>query len=1209
MHLSIIIKTFIKRKYLLDIVVIFIIGLLSLTWFKGNYLINGGDFGMPFDWVRYFKSMFSVWVETNSLGVADYRNIASIIPYALFGALMESFGFSLVFIEKIFFYFWFAGGGLSMYFLCSVLGMKRLGKIMAALFYMLNPFSLIIVWHVSHALIQMPYSFAPLYLGLYIYGLKEKKGLGYIFLFVLVWILTTVPAYAWPAALAIHVIPLFFYFLLSLIYFPAERSFTIKFTLKLVVIFLGLNFYWLFPFLYSITESMAGSQLPVLLNDIDTLKLTSNKVFDAIRMLGYWALHAGYKSDPYYSYESYYRSFLIKILSYLIPILVFLGFLNKDTQKKPFFLFFIVTIFFGIIGIAGPYSSFGVFLIALYKTFPSLALLTRFTFLFWGIPSYLIFTVLLGYGFLFIYEQGKRFLKKLIILPILGTAFILLVVLVKPFWTGEVINRKGQVAPGERVKIPDYWWEAKKWFAEQEGFYRIFPLPMTQTYNVAYDWEEGYLGGDPIRWISDNPVIFVNSGETFKIPELIGEIIEEERDFKETGKLLGMINVRYLLYRKDIVWDYIAGHSSWFAHTPEKIEKFLNNQKDLTLVKTFGPWDVYEISKENIYPRVYIPERIVEIDGAVEGIEDIIAFARPGEKKAIYFNKKFINENSFDDYINDIYIWQNPTGINLDLTSLQKLSIKDSADNLPFVSTPPDSPLYLLVRIKEYLYSLFLSSSNKLEFDKILAGKRLKEAFSLLENNNIPKAIKSLEEAGRKWEIIKSDWSDVGKRLSETERSVALEELKAQIIIDIISLASLGEKYQYDDKGLAGTIKTLEDKLKLISREVFEQNLLNFDQKISASEAVYNVEIVLGGEYEIFLKGNEILFPTTDRDKLFFQIDGSSFHKITPVFLENNLISLGKVSLEKGFHQIIINLTPPPNLVKNGSFENELWKDLGIFSPLPSFLPKYSTGLSADRIDGKYSLKLMADKGSAYISYPIEEINRKDFYKISFSAKHLWGRPPTLMVWQNSSLNTRPVFNVDTNIWGPSTFIPDLIKINFQPIPEWRNYEFVFKLNSAAKSWGIGFMIDGQADGGTANLFDKVSVEKVYFSPIILKRSIKEPQGELPKINFYNKGSARIDIETDPTKKPFLLVFSDGFHSGWKLSTKAAHLKVNGYANSWLVDNSDDRKQTFSLEFSLQKIYIISVSVSFFTLISLSSYFLFPIFSKIIERWKNKKNV
>ena len=672
-------KNFFKKEIVIDIIIFLLLAVLSLSWFRGNNLINGGDFGMPFDWTHYFKTMFSVWME--AYGAAAPRGVAQIFPYATFGALMQTLGFSLVFIEKVFFYFWFVGSGLSMYFLCSVLGMKRLGRLAASFFFMLNPFSLIVIWRVSHGAIQMPYSFTPLVLGLFIYGFKKKLGLKYIFLACLIWLLTTVSAYANPRMVVIHWLLIFFYFISVILFQPQERSLILKYSLKFILVWLGFNFYWLFPFIYSITESVAGAHSSFLMNDIDTLKLTSVKIIDSIRMLGYWALHSGYKGDPYHPYEAYYRSSLVLATSWLIPILVFLGLLNKDGRKKPLFFFFIINIFFGIICMAGPNSPFGGVLMGLYKAFPVLALLTRFTFLSFGISTFTIFAVLLGFGTLFIFEKGERFFKKLIYLPIVTVFILLLVVLVWPFWTGEVIARAGKIIPGERVKIPDYWWEAKKWFSEQKGFYRIFPLPMTKVYNMPYNWEEGYSGGDPIRWISQNPVIFANTGDSFKIPELIGKIIEEDRNFSEAGKLLGLINVKYVLNRKDVKFDFIAGHSGWFAHTPEKIEKFLNNQKDLKLVKTFGPWDIYEVAEKDIFPRIYVSQKIIGIDGEVEGLADLEPFVDFDKEKIIFFSDK---TNNVDKNIEQRFVWKRPLqdqGLKNGLTeATYKFDIKTSGE-------------------------------------------------------------------------------------------------------------------------------------------------------------------------------------------------------------------------------------------------------------------------------------------------------------------------------------------------------------------------------------------------------------------------------------------------------------------------------------------------------------------------------------------------
>jgi len=655
-------KNFFKREIVVDITIFLLLALLSLSWFKGDNLINGGDFGMPLDWIRYFKEMSSVWMESYSLGAAAPRGVASIFPYATFGALMQSLGFSLVFIEKIFFYVWFAGSGLSMYFLCSVLEMKRLGKFMASVFFMLNPFSLIVIWRVSHALIQMPYCFAPLYLALYIYGLKKKKGLGYIFLFVLAWILTTVPAYAWPAALAIHLIPIFFYFIFYFIYFPQERAFILKFTLKLALVFLGLNFYWLFPFLHSISESIAGAHSEFLMNDLDTLKLTSVKIIDSIRLLGYWALHSGYKGDPYHPYEAYYRSSVILVISWLTPIIVLLGFFNKESRRKPLLIFFIATIVFGLIGMAGPYSPLGGLLISLYKAFPPLALLTRFTLLFFGIFTYILFAVLLGYGFLYIYDKSKRIIGRFTLVPISIISILLFVVLVWPFWTGDVIKDEGDLSPGERVKVPDYWWKAKEWLVNQKDFFRILPLPMSRTYNVEFAWEKGYGGGDITKWMTNQPVLNVDTGESFIIPEMIGSLIEQEKDFKDVGKILRFLDVKYLLFREDSRWDYLMGHTGWFNHNSENINKFISKQKDLVLEKKFDKLSFFKI-KEDLLPRIYSPDNLVLIDGKLNSLVDVAPFLDDSKKEMLLFTDQISEENKKNintDQFAKIFVWSQP---------------------------------------------------------------------------------------------------------------------------------------------------------------------------------------------------------------------------------------------------------------------------------------------------------------------------------------------------------------------------------------------------------------------------------------------------------------------------------------------------------------------------------------------------------------------
>ena len=327
-----------------DVVLILFLGLLSVTWFRGDYLISGGDFGLPLDRLKYLRLMFSSWDETYSMGAPNPRQLASLLPCALWGGITEVLGLSLIFWEKSLFYIWFTGGGLSMYYLGSALKMPRLGKLTASLFYMLNPFSLIIIWRVSHGLIQMPYAFAPLVLGMFIRGIKGEKGekgdkgkirWRYIILANFVWVLVTGSAYANPRMAVVHWLPILGYFFWILFCEPQRRRLVLKYALGFLGIWGFFNFYWILPVVFSLSESAASAHSPFLIPDAEQFKLTSVKFLEAIRMLGYWSTKSGYKGEPYYSFWGFYVFGWGRWLAWLIPGLVSLGICPAERDPPP----------------------------------------------------------------------------------------------------------------------------------------------------------------------------------------------------------------------------------------------------------------------------------------------------------------------------------------------------------------------------------------------------------------------------------------------------------------------------------------------------------------------------------------------------------------------------------------------------------------------------------------------------------------------------------------------------------------------------------------------------------------------------------------------------------------------------------------------------------------------------------------------------------
>lgn len=1196
-----------RKDLIVDILILLLLGFLSITWFKGNYLINSGDFGMPFDWVKYLKSMFSVWYENVSTGMPDYRNIAGLIPYALLGGSLQFSGFSLVFIEKLFFYFWFAGSGLSMYFLAWVLRMKRLGRMTSALFYMFNPFSLIIIWHISHALIQMPYAFAPLYLGLFIYGLNRRKGFSYIIFAVFLWLITTTAAYAWPAAVVIHWIPIFFYFLISLIFDRQNRIFTLKFSLKFLFVWLVFNFYWLFPFIKSITESLASAHSPVLLSDIGTLKLTSVKILDGIRMMGYWALHEGYKGEPYYTYEAFYRLPIINIIGWFIPIFVLLGFFHKDIKKKKIFLFYLLIILFGLLGMSGVFFPLGIgkVLLWLYQTFPSLALLIRFAFLFFGIPTYLIFTILLAYGVVFLKDWGLRRIGRLIFLPLIVLFILLFVVLVWPFWNGEVVRSDSKIWPGERVKVPAYWWEARKWLEGQKDFFRILPLPMSKTYNVAFDWEQGFSGGDPTRWLAPQPFLLAIAGET-KITELIGSLVEKEADFKDLNKLLSLLNVKYLLYREDIRWDFLRGHGWWFKQNPEKINLFLNQQKDLELVKEIGKFKFYEVPSEYSLPHIYASPEIALINGEVEGLADITRFLNPQKKETLFFTNQNENNNFSDikDLADQSFVWQRPLFLTTGET--ESMSLEEATLSLPYVRFYPNSSFYPLIKIKESLTKFLISLPKKIELELTFSGKRLKEVFALIEKQNVPlvlsdkyKAkeenmgliIKTMNSAINEWKMVDKQLNKIKNR---KEKEILIDKIEDQALFQETFIRILERDLTADQQHpLYQTVIELEKILESKRKKFIEPKdlALVIKEKFNTQKAIYKIEIARDDQYEIYLR-NDNLSKYFDLAKgtINFAIDNGSQQEKTIESIGNNSLFLGSFNLKNGSHEIEISLPQSINLISDPSFEQGLWSDA---KPIPSNLGyEIKAEQFTDASQGKFSLKLSSVRNNAVVFTPINDFEYGDIYKVSFNVKYVEGVQPVFGVWENDTKSNIPDFDFQKiNKWG--TAGPQTTLSIFKELPtdkSWRRYEFILKPQDSTQSLGLAFFSLQPKIGKTINLYDDVRVEKIFSNPIFIKGSLLERNIKIPSLNFKKINPNKYEIKVKNATDPYFLVFSESYHPGWKASVGGEHLTLNGFANAWYIEKTGDYQ--IILDFRPQRIYYISISVSVFALFASMIYLL-----------------
>lgn len=207
-----------------------------------------------------------------------------------------------------------------------------------------------------------------------------------------------------------------------------------------------------------------------------------------------------------------------------------------------------------------------------------------------------------------------------------------------------------------------------------------------------------------------------------------------------------------------------------------------------------------------------------------------------------------------------------------------------------------------------------------------------------------------------------------------------------------------------------------------------------------------------------------------------------------------------------------------------------------------------------------------------------------------------------------------------------------------------RHFYYYFK--STTDTYSINWEISQpKEDQGKIN---ELYVDPIQSPRIILRSDFKLPPRELPKLIFRKINPSRYEVMVSGATKPFTLVFSQRYHSDWKLflvedgetppdpedvvashyggqilelehqnlfwksdmldtfKAKAVaddkHFLVNGYANAWQIDPGDfDNKTNYKLvvEYIPQRMFLYGV------LISLTFIIILAVFASILI-WKRK---
>ncbi|MFA5932472.1 MAG: hypothetical protein WCV81_05465 [Microgenomates group bacterium] len=483
---------YLKSSLLFPILLIIIVLIISYqNYIPGTYLSGWDTIHPEFDFLEYFKRVFSVWQEHQGLGAPAAQAHASEIPRLIIYYL-SSLILPASFLRYGYFFMTLIIGVLGVYYFVKEISKHAGVAFVSALFYLLNlstlqTYVLPLEMFATHFA-----SLGWLFLFSTKYILEGKKKNLLIFAFVA--LLSTAIAHT----------PTLFYvffgvFALFLIILSALKK-KIKKGITLIALILLINSFWLLPNIYyvlnfgnTVVESKISTQFSDRAfqvgenygNIADTALLKNflfewgeynNKQGQFSYILGEWSTHLkqpGVTAIGYFLFILSVSGIILSIIkknpvgiSFGVVFLIPFFFICND---NPLFRFFYDNIL----------SKSSVFKESLRFPFTKFSIMLSFAY-----AIYLSFTMSLLFDQ--ISKLGRKF-KAFFSALVLVLLSLSLIYFAWPFFTGSLINYK------MKVNIPGEYFEMFDYFRTQDPASRIAYLPMNTFWGwTYYNW--GYEG-------------------------------------------------------------------------------------------------------------------------------------------------------------------------------------------------------------------------------------------------------------------------------------------------------------------------------------------------------------------------------------------------------------------------------------------------------------------------------------------------------------------------------------------------------------------------------------------------------------------------------------------------------------------------------------------------------------------------------------------
>jgi len=470
--------------------VIFVLCLvLILSWFRYGLIYGGGDIGLPlYDPSLSAEISKFTWWDTQGTGFS-YPAISPSCPFYLALSIFQKIGFTPFLIQVLFFFSMLILSGFGIFYLGKILTKDSKISFLASIFYLINPYIMMNIWHRFAHTTMVMMAFIPWTLVILYLGAKRRK-----FIFAL--ILSAVSLFGaysigTPAFLATwwFLVLTFWIYLFWVDEGKNKLKFYLTFLICLVLFWLGFHLWWLAPFLKTASQALFLSATST--GNIESLRGVSQYASLPYVLRGISSFYLTQQVD----WGKIYLNPLFKILSWLGVGAILISFFNKRKPKHFFFFgfLFLITIFVS----KGSEIPLGNLIVFAFTLFPSLGVF-RNPFEKFGVLFPLASSFLFSYGAIFLWNKAKASRKKNFLKPaIIALLVSFFVVYHWPMWMGKVFGSLDRPA---LIDVPDDYKLAGQWFEKnKDAELRILHLPFALGDGITYAWEYGYNGLEQIQ--------------------------------------------------------------------------------------------------------------------------------------------------------------------------------------------------------------------------------------------------------------------------------------------------------------------------------------------------------------------------------------------------------------------------------------------------------------------------------------------------------------------------------------------------------------------------------------------------------------------------------------------------------------------------------------------------------------------------------------